>query len=223
MLRNSKMFFWEWRKIHFYFHNLPIKQPSYTGGNCKTFHWTSWGVFVQIKRGENKIIFMSRSCGRNQLGHSLSSCSLRKQWIKNRKNTPKMKRQLFRTLLLPFQGHFCVTCLLFSCDNPGIKEKAAFQSRKLRKAAQFPFPSALFSWLICEHRAAFSTGFLWNSSISLSSWEDGVWLNWSITAASVEDVLTGFPWQDKGVLKDSFPFSALLSINPCREFISGED
>lgn len=94
---------------------------------------------------------MSRSCGTNQLGHSFSSRALRKQWMKNRKKTPKMKCQLFRALLLLPQGHFCVTWLLFSCDNPGIKEKAAFPNRKQRKAGKFPPSFALFSWLICEH------------------------------------------------------------------------
>lgn len=63
-----------------------------------------------------------------------------------------MKCQLFRALLLLFQGHFCVTCLLFSRDNPGMKEKAAFPNRKQRKAGEFPFSSALFLGLICEHR-----------------------------------------------------------------------
>lgn len=75
-----------------------------------------------------------------------------------------MKCQLFSALLLLFQGHFSVTWLLFSRDNPGIKEKAAFPNRKQRKAGQFPFLFPLFSWLICEHRdSVFSTHWiLWN-------------------------------------------------------------
>lgn len=149
MLRNSKMFFWEWREIHLYFHNLPVKQPSYVGGNCKTFHWTSWGVFVQSQRGKKRLF----SCQE-------AVAEIRKKPKKN----PKMKCQLFKALLLLFQGHFSVTWLLFSRDNPGIKEKAAFPNRKQRKAGQFPFLFPLFSWLICEHRdSVFSTRWiLWN-------------------------------------------------------------
>lgn len=229
MLRNFKMFFWGWREIHLYFHNLPIKQPSYMGGKQQNFPLNFLRCFCANWEGKNKIIFMSRSCGRNQLGHRFSSRSLRKQWIKNRKKTPKMKCQLSRALLLPFQGHFCVTCLPFSRDNPGIKEKAAFPSRKQK----FHFSSANFlSLLPCSRGLSVSTeqhfshaGFLWNSEISLPLWEDGAWWNWRITAASVEgqDVLSAFPWEGKGIFKYSLLFSALLAINPCWEFFSGQD
>lgn len=159
MLRNSNLFCWEWRGIHLYFHNRPIKHPSYVRGNCKTFHWTSWGVFVQIKRGKKGLFSCQRSCGTNQLGHSFSSRALRKQWTKNRKKTPKMKCQLFRALFLLLQRHFSVPWLLFSCDNPRIKEKAAFPNRKQRKAGEFPFSffSVLVAYLWARGQRVFHT------------------------------------------------------------------
>lgn len=124
--------------------------------------------------------------------------------MKNRKKTPKMKCQLFRALLLLLQGHFCVTWLPLSRDNPRIKEKEVFANRKQRKAGEFPLSFALFLWLICEHGdSAFST--LWifveliNIPFLLGGW--GMIKLWSLTAVSVEgqDVLTGFPWEDKGI------------------------
>lgn len=170
---------------------------------------------------------MSRNCGRNQLGHSFSSRSLRKQWLKNRKKTPKMKCQLCRALRFLIQGHFCVTCLPFSRDNPGIKGKAAFPSRKQRKAENFPSLLPCSRGLsVSKHRAVFFTHWISGEFRNVPSLVGGwAWWTWRITAASVEgqDVLTAFPWEDKGISRASFLFSALLAINPCWESHSGED
>lgn len=184
-------------------------------------------VFLCKLKGKKEIIFMSRSCEKNQLGHSFSSCSLRKQWLKNRKKTPKMKCQLFRALLLLFQGHFCVTCLLFSRDNPGIKEKAAFPNRKQRKAGEFPFSfcPVLVAYLWAQGQRVFHT--LHFCGINKYPFPRGrMGDDWTVEYHSSlcgGPRCAGFPWEDKGILKDSFPFSTLLSINPCWEFISGED
>lgn len=221
MLRNSKMFFWDWGEIHLHFPNLPIKKQVKWGEAAKLSSELPEVFLCKLRGGEKRIIFMSR---RNQLSHSFSSHALRKQRTKNRKKSPKMKCQLFRALLPPLQGHFSVTWLLFSRDNPGIKEKAAFPNRKQRKAGEFPFffliffPPVLVAYLWARGQHVFHI--LDFCGINKYPFPRGrMGDDSTVESHSSQDVLTGFPWEGKGILKETlFPSSTLLSINPCWEF-----
>lgn len=132
------MFFWEWREIHLYFHNLPVKQPSYVGGNCKTFHWTSWGVFVQSQRGKKRLF------------------SCQEAVAEIRKKNPKKLQKWNVSFSVPFSS--CSRDTLVSPGSfshvitPGSRKKQLFQTGNREKLASFLFSSP------CSRGLSVSTG-----------------------------------------------------------------